>query len=274
MSEEVIRIPLRLVRPNPYQPRVRFSEAALAELAETIRVHGVIQPILVRRASDRYILIAGERRLRAAERAGLQSIPAIVRDIDDRQMLEMALVENVQREEINPVEAARAYQRLTEEFGLTQAEIAQRAGKSRAVIANTLRLLQLPEEVLREIESGELTEGHARALLLLPDAENRRSLCEHILRNGLSVREAERAAQGHLGQRRSVSRETALPTPPRDPMQGDLEERLRRHFATRVRLEYKDGAGALVIEFYNDDDLARIIELLGVEEQGNFIPGA
>jgi len=266
MSEEVIRIPLRLVRPNPYQPRVRFPEAALAELAETIRLHGVIQPILVRREVDRYVLVAGERRLRAAERAGLQSIPAIVRDVDDRQMLEMALVENLQREEINPVEAARAYQRLTEEFGLTQAEIAQRAGKSRAVIANTLRLLQLPEDVLREVESGELTEGHARALLLLPDGENRRSLCEHILRNGLSVREAERAAQRHLGERRGVSRETTLPTPPRDPIQAELEERLRRHFATRVRLDYNNGAGSLLIEFYNDEDLGRIVELLGIGE--------
>ena len=266
MSEEIIRIPLRLVRPNPYQPRARFAEAALAELAETIRLHGIIQPILVRRETDRYVLVAGERRLRAAERAGLQSIPAIVRDVDERQMLEMALVENLQREEINPVEAARAYQRLTEEFGLTQAEIAQRAGKSRAVIANTLRLLQLPGEVLRELESGELTEGHARALLLLPDAADRRSLCEHILRNGLSVREAERAAQKHQGKRRGVSRETALPTPPRDAVHAALEERLRRHFATRVRLDYKDGKGSVAIEFYNDEDLARVLELLGVEE--------
>jgi ParB family chromosome partitioning protein len=266
MPEDVIRIPLRLVRPNPYQPRARFSEEALAELAETIRVHGVIQPILVRRDGDRYLLVAGERRLRAAERAGLQAIPAIVREVDERQMLEMALVENLQREEINPVEAARAYQRLAEEFGLTQAEIAQRAGKSRAVIANTLRLLQLPESVLQEIESGELSEGHARALLLLPEPKDRLALCEHILRNGLSVREAERAAQKHLGERRRVSRETALPTPPSDPVNAALEERLRRHFATKVRLEYKEGAGAITIEFYNDDDLARVLELLGVDD--------
>jgi len=261
MSEEVVRIPLRLVRPNPYQPRTHFPEAGLAELADTIRAHGILQPIVVRRESDRYVLVAGERRLRAAERAGLQSIPAIVRDVDGRQMLEMALVENLQREEINPVEAARAYRRLAEEFGLTQAEIAQRAGKSRSVIANTMRLLQLPPEILRELESGELTEGHARALLLLPDPEERRALCEHILRNGLSVREAERAAQSHTRER--VPRETA--TPARDPMQAAVEERLRQLFATKVRLDYRHGTGALVIEFYSDEDLARILELLEVE---------
>jgi ParB family chromosome partitioning protein len=267
MTTEIVQIPLPSIQRNPYQPRARFSEASLDELAQTIRQHGVLQPVLVRPEGPRYILVAGERRLRAAERAGLATIPAVVRDLDQREMLEMALVENLQREDINAVETARAFQRLSDEFGLTHSEIAQRTGKSRASVVNSLRLLQLPSDVLKEIEAGRLSEGHARALLHLATNRDRRELMEHILSNGLSVREAERAARKHTRISKGVSRETPLPTPAAEPVHAHLEERLRQRLGTRVRLQYRAGQGSIAVEFYSDEDLARILELLGVMDE-------
>ncbi len=270
MPEEVVQIPVGRVSANPYQPRLRFSEEALEELAESIRRHGVLQPIIVRPDGPRYTLVAGERRLRAAQRAGLGMIPAVVRAFDERQMLEIALVENLQRQDINPVEAARGFQRLAEEFGLTHGEIAQRTGKSRASVVNALRLLQLPSDIQRTLEEGQISEGHARAILTLPEHRDRRALCAHIIRNGLSVREAEQAARGATPTSKGVTRETPLTTPDgspsASPLQADLEERLRRHFATRVRLEYAEGKGSITVDFYGDEDLARILELLGLSE--------
>src|SRR5262249_39407434 len=249
MNPEILEIPLERIRPNPYQPRVHFAEEAMEELAATIREHGVLQPVVVRRAGAAYVLIAGERRLRAAERAGLEMIPAIVRDVDERQMLEMALVENIQREDINPVEAARAYQRLAEEFGLTHAEIARRTGKSRSAVVNTMRLLQLPPDVLTEVEEGRLSEGHGRALLVLADNALRREFSSHISREGVSVREAEQAAlQYGEPSGRAVSRETSRTEgTSADPFQKDLVDRLRRHLGTKVALHYRNGKGSLSI---------------------------
>jgi ParB family chromosome partitioning protein len=284
MPQEIVQIPIARVRPNPYQPRTRFSEEALTELAETIRQHGVLQPIVVRPEGGQFVLVAGERRLRAAERAGLETIPAVLRQLDERQMLELALVENLQREDINPVEAARAYQRLAEEFGLTHGEVAQRTGKSRAAVVNTLRLLQLPSDVLAEVEEGKLTEGHGRALLLLPTNADRREFGAHIIREGLSVREAEQVAlrlsrEGHGGSLETPAgargaeprtagdaRRPSAESRAADPLDGDLEERLRRRFGTKVEIQRKGDKGSIAMQFYSADDLIRLVELLGVEE--------
>jgi ParB family transcriptional regulator, chromosome partitioning protein len=264
MPEEVRLVPVRLVEPSPYQPRRRFDEEKLAELAESIRQHGVIQPVVVRRAEGHFQLIAGERRYRAVCRLGLAEIPAIVRAYSDEQALEAALVENLQREDISVVEAAQAYQRLVEEFQYTQSEIAQRTGKSRAAVANTLRLLQLPEPVLEMLDVGDLSEGHARALLALPYPSLQVEVGEWVVRNAVTVRDTEQKVRALSSEERPAP---ALKLPaPRDAYVTALEERLRGHFGTRVTLSYRGGGGALSIEFYSDDDLCRILELLGVEE--------
>jgi ParB family chromosome partitioning protein len=261
VSEEVQSIPVHQVRPGPYQPRRHFDDNALEELAASIRTQGLLQPILVRVVGGHYELIAGERRWRAVQKLGLPLIPALVRRYTDEQALEAALIENLQREDISVVEEALAYKRLIEEFHYSQAEIGQRTGKARATINNTLRLLQLPPEVLNLLEQGELTEGHARALLALPYPSLQIEVAEWIARNGLTVREAERRIRTLCEGEQAASAPTR--TPPRDANLEALEEQLRRRFGTRARVTYRKGRGAINLEFYSDDDLDRILELLG-----------
>lgn len=242
----VVRLPLELVRPNPNQPRRRFREEALRELVESIREKGLLQPLLVRPKGEGYELVAGERRYRAALEAGLKEVPVLIRDLTDREALEIALVENLQREDLSPVEEALGYQRLLE-MGLTQEEVSRRVGKARSTVANALRLLQLPEEALRALEEGRITPGHARALLMLPEEERLWALGE-ILAKGLSVRQAER-----LKEKR--------PKPEPDLERQALAEGLSRSLGLRVRLSKR----RLVIEFSSEEELALILERLGYQ---------
>lgn len=260
MSDAVIQLPVDAVQPSPFQPREQFDEAALAELAESVRRHGVVQPLVVRRVGETYELVAGERRLRAARRAGLETVPVIVRPCTDREALELALVENLQRQDIRPLEAARAFQRLAVEFGYTQTQIAERTGRSRAAVANTLRLLQLAPAIQRCVDEGEISEGHARALLTVSEPEVQQELCDYAIRNALSVRELEQKARACRTRR-------SEPTPVSgNPLLLDLEERLRRRFGTKAQVRYRRGRGALLLEYYSDEDLERLLELLGVVE--------
>lgn len=241
-----------------------MDETAIAELAESIRAHGIIQPVVVRPGEKgRYQLVAGERRLQAARAAGLSQVPAIVRDLRDQESLEIALVENLQREDISALDAARAYRRLIDEFDLSQEEVAARVGKSRSAVANTLRLLNLPTGVQGRIEDGSLTEGHARALLSLPNAALQSLVADEIVRKRCSVREAERLARAWIRSAKApnVSRETSAR--PEQPDLLSVEEQLRKLFQTHVRVTYGEDRGAITIEFYGQEDLNRILGLIG-----------
>jgi ParB family transcriptional regulator, chromosome partitioning protein len=249
-------VPIEQIRPNPRQPRVEFEEAALAELVASIRSQGVIQPLLVRRLPDGgYELIAGERRLRAAERAGLTHIPIFVREVSDAESLELALVENIQRDDLSPLEEAAAYQRLLDEFGHTQEEIAERVGKSRPAIANTLRLLRLPEPIKQDLSRGRLSAGHARVLLSIHDAGAQLRAAKQIVARQLSVRDAEQLAVA----KRTVS--TATPAPG-DIHRGALERELSSALGTRVRISPKGKGGRIEIEFYSPEELQGLADRL------------
>jgi ParB family transcriptional regulator, chromosome partitioning protein len=266
MPDQVRNIPVQLVDPSPYQPRRHFDDEAIRELAASIRQHGIIQPVIVREIGERFELIAGERRLRAARSLGLEAIPALVRRYTDEQALEAALVENLQREDISVVEAALAYQRLAEEFHYSQAEIAQRTGKSRAAVSNTLRLLHLPEPLLHMLERDDLTEGHARALLALPYPSLQVEVGEWVVRNALTVRETERKVKALLTQTNGTRRQETGSASPTDVHLAAVEEHLRRRFSTKVGLRYRKGKGLVTLEFYDDEDLNRLLELLGVQD--------
>jgi len=267
LSETLIReLPIDSVRPNPYQPRQQFSDESLAELAASIKELGVIQPIIVRQeGANDYVLIAGERRLRAAKMAGLTTIPAIVRSPSEQQMLEMALVENVQREDINPIDAALAYKRLMEEFGLTQEQVAQRVGKSVPAISNTLRLLQLPEYIINSLKDGAISEGHGRALLMVKDPVQQRQLWEEIIAGRLSVRAAELRARELRPTAPSPRHAPTKASPPSSVPEEikALEHNLSAYLGTRVQITLGNGGGGkIVIEFYSEEELARLLELI------------
>lgn len=241
------------ITPNPHQPRDAFDDAALEELASSIREKGVLQPLVVRRIGiDRYQLIAGERRFRAAQRAGLTHVPIVVRDADDGESLELALIENLQREDLNPVEEARAYDRLGQVFGLSQEDIARRVGKSRSAVTNALRLLQLPADVLVQVESGAISAAHARTLLALGSADAQRQLAEDVVANRISVRETEDLVRGRA-PRRAIDLEEQAVT-----------ERLTRALGTRVHLRHRsNGAGRIVIEYYSLEELQGLLQRFG-----------
>ncbi len=245
--------------PNPLQPRTAFDERGLAELAESIRVNGIVQPIVVSpRSAGGFTILAGERRFRAAKAAGLARVPIVVREAaGDRERLELALVENLQREDLNPMESAAAYGRLREEFKLTQEQIAERVGKERSTVANSLRLLKLPSKVRDMIRGGALSAGHAKALSALPSADDQLRLAEEIVRRDLSVRQAEKRASAMSGAGPRVAREK-----PRDPFSRDAEEKLSRRLRARVRLERGKRGGKIEIDFASEEDLIRIFEML------------
>jgi ParB family chromosome partitioning protein len=251
-------IDIDLLTPNPRQPRVQMDDARLDELAQSIRSHGVIQPILVRRTGDRTEIVAGERRWRAAQRAGLLKVPVVYRDIPDENLLEVALIENIQREDLNPIEEAQAYRRLTEEFHLSQETIAAGVGKDRATIANYMRLLKLPAEVRNDLGSGALSMGQARALITLPDEAAQRRVAREVVARGLSVRETEAM----------VRHELAPPAPPPPPKRADpntraAEDRLKIALGTtRVRILRKGPGGRIEIEFGDEDELQRLYETM------------
>lgn len=264
-ADQVLHLPLHRIRPNAYQPRVNFSQPRLEELARSIREHGVLQPIAVRPSGDHFELIVGERRFRAAKMAGLESIPALVRDCRDEEMLELSLMENLQREDISPVETARGFQRLADEFLYSHGEIALRVGRSRTSVANTLRLLQLPEPVLVLVDQGEISEGHARLLLMLPDAPTRVEAAEWVARNGISVRELEERVRVDTGPPESASAASNRKGgQAADPHLTALNQALGSYFGTKARVEYRGGRGAITVHFYSDEDLERILDLLGI----------
>ena len=244
------------LEPNPWQPRSAMDPGRLAELSDSIRQSGVVQPILVRPRGDRFQIIAGERRWRAARTAGLTTVPVVVRDVPDEELLELALVENIQRQELTPLEEAQAFQRLQTELGLTQEEVARRVGRERSTVANTLRLLRLPRELRDLLGAGRLDAGHARALLALPQAEEQVELGREAARKGLSVREVERrvslarAPRGKVGGSRKDANTRAA------------EERLKAALGTRVELVRRGRGGALRIAFKNEAELQRLFDLL------------
>jgi len=252
-GERLVRVPLALIRPSPLQPRARFSEEGLKELADSIRQKGLLQPLLIRPKGDGYELVAGERRFRAAQMAGLSEVPAVVREMDDRAALEVALVENLQREDLSPVEEARGYRRLVE-MGLSHQEIAERVGRSRSAVTNALRLLQLPDEVLAALDEGRISAGHARALLALPPDRRLWGLAE-ILTKGLNVRQAEALAERAARPRR---RREAHPE-----LARALEERL----GVRVRITGRR-RGRVELFYSSEEELEGILELLGGGDSG------
>ncbi|HYM91294.1 MAG TPA: ParB/RepB/Spo0J family partition protein [bacterium] len=248
------------ISPNPLQPRQGRPGPEFEELVASIRRHGVLQPVVARPADGGYQIVAGERRFRAAQAAGLTSVPAIVRDISDREALEVALIENLRREDLTPMDRARAYHRLATEFGLTQEEMAEAIGGSRPSIANTVRLLDLPEEVQLALDQGRLTEGHGRALLTVQDRQRLLEIWRQVEKRGLSVRETEGLVKATA---RNVSRETISPrTAGQDPILADLAARLQDRYATSVSIASKGKRGMIQINYYSADDLERLIDIL------------
>jgi len=257
-GEQVEQIPVERIRPNPYQPRRQFDPDALAELVESVRQHGIVQPLLVRPEGDGYRLVAGERRWRAAQAAGLATVPAVVREFSDVEMMEIALVENLQREDLNPIEEAQGYRTLSEELGLTQEQISQRVGKSRSHIANLMRLLSLPDDLRRLVAEGKLSTGHAKVLLGVGSAAEMRRLAAQVLAEGLTVRQLE----DRIAQRPARSRRSRRVTGPSAPEVEDLVNRLQRALNTRVAIRGRGARGQIVIEYYSWDDLERILARL------------
>jgi ParB family chromosome partitioning protein len=253
------------IQTNPYQPRKEFADEKLNELAESIKIHGIIQPLLVREIGDKYQLIAGERRLRAAKLVGLTEVPVVIREMTDQAMMEVALVENLQREDLNPIEEADAYQRLMNEFQLTQDDISKKVGKSRPAIANTLRLLNLPAEIQTDLAQGTLTMGHARALLSLKTSEDQKRIWTQIQVQELSVRETEEFIR-QLNTPLPVSRETkktVIKTSlSKDPNVTEIEDELQQLFGTKVIIKPTGAGGKIEIDYYSDEDFERICEKL------------
>jgi ParB family chromosome partitioning protein len=259
IAEGFLQIELGQIHPNPRQPREGFDEAELEDLAASIRKAGVLQPILVREASagGGFELIAGERRLRAARMAGLQRIPAMVQKTEEGRTLELALIENIQRQQLNPIEEARAFATMSAEYGLTQEEIAEKVGRKRPSIANSLRLLKLPERVQQLLRDGALTAGHAKALLSLADEEEVLKTAEAMLQGFVTVRGAE-----EMAREKKAAASTATP-PRQDPNVHDAQERLQRALGTKVRIRQNAaGRGRIEIEFYDDEGLERLFEIL------------
>jgi ParB family chromosome partitioning protein len=262
----VLLLPLDQVQPNPRQPRSQFNPADLEELAESVRQHGVLQPVIVTRGrpDSGYVLVAGERRLQAARLAGLDKIPAIVRSVSAQQHLELALVENLQRTDLNSLEAAEGYRLLSDEFGLSHDEIAARVGKSRTAVTNTLRLLKLSAPVRQALLAGAISEGHARALLALPTSQAQAAALDTILKSGWNVRQAEDLVRRLGGERRRAPAATR-----RSPEEETLEEELRQALGTRVSLRRGRRGGTLVIRFFSDEELNALVDrLLRGERRG------
>jgi ParB family chromosome partitioning protein len=254
---DLLQCNIHEIHPSPWQPRRLLADDAIEELAQSIREKGILQPLVVRKSGEGYEIIVGERRWRAAQRAGLTKVPILIREATDQEVIELALIENLQREDLNPLEEAEAYQRLIAEFAYTQEVLAQRIGKDRSSVANTLRLLKLPGEVKDALERNKISMGHARALLALRNEVEQISFCRRVVNKGLSVRETEDGIRHLL--------ETKTSPPPREreiPEIDTLREELRHILKTQVRIKMRGERGAIEIEFYSLDDLERILELL------------
>jgi ParB family chromosome partitioning protein len=262
-----LEVDIDLLSPNEHQPRLQIDDGRLDELAQSIRANGIIQPILVRRTGSTYRIIAGERRWRAAQRAGLHKVPVVVRDVpegSEQQLLELALIENIQREDLNPVDEALAYQRLVDEFALTQEQIAAAVGKDRSSVANFLRLLKLPDEVRGDLSSGALSMGHARAILGLSDHASQRQAAREVISRGLSVRETEalvkKLAPGGGTERAAKGGTVREPAPEKDVHTRAAEDRMRFALGTKVRIARRGRGGTVEIDFASEEELNRIYE--------------
>jgi ParB family transcriptional regulator, chromosome partitioning protein len=256
VNERSLDVDTDLLRPNQFQPRTSMDEAKIDELARSIRVNGIIQPVVVRKVDGGYEIVAGERRWRAAQRAGLLKIPVVVRDIAEERLLAVALIENIQREDLNPIEEAHAYRRLAEDYQLTQEQIAEAVGKDRSSIANHVRLLKLPQEVRASVGSGALSMGHARALLGLPDDSSQLRLARDVVAKHLSVRETEALVK------KATEPVRIKPAADKDVHTRAAEERLRFALGTRARINRKRKGGTIEIDFGTEDELQRIFEVL------------
>ncbi len=252
----LLHLDIDRIQPNPLQPRIRFESTSLDELAASVREKGVLQPIVVRPTETGYEIIAGERRWRACQRAGVHRIPSIVQDVSDREMLELALVENIQRDDLSPIEEAQAYQLMAEQFGLTQEEIASRVGRSRTAVTNMLRLLHLPKPIQEMVANDQLSMGHARALLPLPPREQL-ELARAAISGGRSVRDTERRVQRLLQSTR-----TSPPSRVKDPNTRAAEEQLERRWRTRIEIRRRGDAGCIVLHFHSPEELDRLYEAL------------
>ena len=257
-KEEIVYVQSGQIKPNPFQPREDFDQISIEELAQSIKEKGVIQPLLVRRRGDNYELIAGERRFRATNLLGLKEIPVIVRDVSDQDSLELALIENIQREGLNPIEEAHAYQHLIEKFKVTQEKISEVLGKARVTITNTLRLLKLPHEIQVEMKKGRISFAHGRALLEIEDTNHQRKLVQDIISKGLSVRELESLIKS--SRPKSIKRNIGQGQ--REPLVAILEEQLQHALATKVRISKRKKRGHINIEFYSQEDLQRIVNVI------------
>ncbi|MFB5269466.1 ParB/RepB/Spo0J family partition protein [Paenibacillus enshidis] len=259
-DDKIVDIPLTQLRANPYQPRKTFEEDAIKELAESIRQHGVIQPIIVRSVLKGYEIIAGERRFRASQYCGNTTVPAVVRNFSDQQVMEIALIENLQRENLNAMEVAVAYQGLMEQFSLTQEELSMKVGKSRSHIANFLRLLSLPDEVKDYVSRGTLSMGHARAIVGLKDEQVLKQLAMQCIDQHWSVRELEQAVQNL--DRKKDDDKSKLKKKKKDPYIENVEENLRERFKTTVKIKHNKDKGKIELNYYSQQDLERLLELL------------
>ena len=262
-GEQIHRVDLRTVEPSPMQPRKEFASEALQELVSSIREHGIIQPLIVRQVNGRYELIAGERRWRAAQELGLTQVPVIIRSANDLEVLELSLIENLQRADLSPVEEAQGYARLAGEFGMRQEDIAVKVGRSRAAVANAMRLLELHPQIQTWLTQSLLSVGHAKVLLGLKAQVDQLFVAETILRRSATVRQTERLVARQLGTPRMRRRKGGAAVV-HSAAVAELEERLRKHLGTRVTLQHGEKQGRIEIEYYGNDDLQRIITLLGL----------
>lgn len=254
-EDRTAEVPIARLKPSPLQPRQAMDPQEFVGLVESVRKHGVLQPVVVRQVGDGFEVVAGERRWRAAEAAGLDTIPAMIRALSDREALELALVENLQREDLGPLERARAYRRLTQEFGLTQEQVAERVGKSQPSVSNALRLLTLPQQIQASLEAGRITEGHARAILSGATEAAVLKLWERVEKRGLSVRQTEALA-------RAISREMPGRSRAKDPQLRTVEMDLSRRYGTKVTVSGTRRRGSLVFGYYSEEDLQRLLDLL------------
>lgn len=262
-NETYLEIDIDLIEPNSSQPRSRFAEEKLEELAQSIRANGIVQPIVVRKKSGGYQIVAGERRWRAAQKAGLQKIPSVIKEVADEKLLELALIENIQRQELNAIEEARAYKNLIDTIGLTQEMIAERVGKNRTIVTTFLRLLKLPKDVQKLVEDEKLTAGHARALLMLNDADLQRKLATKAIELSLSVRETEKSVK-RIGRENNQIAEKKFIKPKLDANVKAAETKLRRRLGTQVNItpDGKGTGGKIEVEYYSESDLDRIYNLI------------
>jgi len=256
-------VSINLIKPNAGQPRKAFDEEKIQQLSESIKEHGIIQPILLKKDGDTYSIIAGERRWRAAKAAGLKEVPVIIMDIDEKGVLEISLIENIQRQDLNPIEEAWAFRKLIEDFAFTQEELGRRLGKSRTALSNTMRLLNLDARVQEYLIDGVITEGHGRAILALEEKELQYKLAQKIIDDGLTVRETEKLIS-EISKGKSLEKQKPEKKMVSDPYIADIKNKLEERFDTKVLISSKNNKGKIEIEYYSNDDLQRIMDILSI----------